>query len=140
MLSHLKNTLKKSTLKSVRKKCSEVVLYHYGTHNLMFVNIFLTPPLRQQWSAFAIPPPPPPAADIICEQPRKTILFHYVLGWKNIGVSMFQRCIETYRSGEKIIVNFSIFWYKPMFGTNQCLPPLRIFDIFDVFRSSKHTF
>ena len=26
-------------------------------------------PLRQQWSAFAIPPPPPPAADVICEQP-----------------------------------------------------------------------
>ena len=48
----------------------------------------------------------------------------YVLGWKNIGVSMFQRCIENCRSGEKIIVNFSIFWYKPMFGTNQCLPPI----------------
>ena len=34
---------------------------------------FLHPPspLRQQWSAFAIPPPPPPAADVICEQPLR---------------------------------------------------------------------
>ena len=31
-------------------------------------------PLRQQWSAFAIPPPPPPAADVICEQPLKDML------------------------------------------------------------------
>ena len=33
-------------------------------------------PLRQQWSAFAIPPPPPPAADVICEQPLREYCFH----------------------------------------------------------------
>ena len=31
-------------------------------------------PLRQQWSAFAIPPPPPRAADVICEQPPMTMV------------------------------------------------------------------
>ena len=102
---------------TVRFKSIVLSIHILSTHNLMFVNIFLTPPLRQQWTAFAIPPSPPPAADIICKQPLKTIWFHYVLGWKKMGVSILQRCIGNFRSRERNTCELQYFLTQPIIAT-----------------------
>ena len=81
---------------TVRFESIVLFIHILSTHNLLFLNIFLTPPPfvsngqhstyppsppRQQWSAFGLPPlppssamvsichtpSPPPAADVICE-------------------------------------------------------------------------
>ena len=90
---------------TVRFESIVLFIHILSTHNLLFLNIFLTPPPfvsngqhstyppsppRQQWSAFGLPPLPPSSAMVsICHTPSPPSG-----GWRNMWTAPY--CVNIY--------------------------------------------
>ena len=108
---------------TVRFESIVLFIHILSTHNLLFSNIFLTPPPfvsngqhstypsyppRQQWSAFGLPPLPPSSAMVsICHTPSPPSV-----GWRNMWTAPKSIWAINFKLGSHGISLLKVIWKK----------------------------